>query len=68
MPEEPDTLIEKLRQVAALKAGEQFPDWLIGTSGWGEPLAELCREAADRLEKLEKYQRLEDMIENYPKE
>lgn len=66
MPEEP-TLVEKLRQISQLKSGDQFPRWMtLNGDCWGEPLAEVCKQAADKIEALEKFQRLQDMIDNYP--
>ena len=64
-PMEP-TLVEKLRQISDLKVGQQFPAWMIGIDGWGPNLSDLCKQAADRIEALEKFQRLQDMIDNYP--
>jgi len=65
MPEEP-ALVEKLRHIQGMKPGEYFPEWMGGANGWGPALSELCKQAADRIEALEKFQRLQDMIDNYP--
>lgn len=63
----PMTLVEKLRFVENLKPGDHFPDWMGGYNGWGPPLSQLCKEAADKIEALEKFERLQEMIDNYPK-
>lgn len=52
MNEKPETLIARLRVLGALKTGDPMPEWLGGPNGWGEPLAQLCAEAADEIEFL----------------
>lgn len=44
------SLIQKLRQIEALKAGDAWPEWMNQPGGWGAPLAKLCGDAADALE------------------
>lgn len=47
------TLLEKLRELEQLQAGEHFPQWLMlnGLSGGGG-LREVFKEAADEIERL----------------
>jgi hypothetical protein len=41
--------VRRLRQLAALKAGDLPPDWMPDNA-WAEPLSKLCADAADLIE------------------
>jgi hypothetical protein len=46
------SLKERLRAVAALKPGDELPDWLP-VQNWAPIFSHLCTEAADKIEALE---------------
>ena len=43
-------VVERLRELAACKPGDQIPTWMTTANGWGGPLSELCSAAADLIE------------------
>jgi hypothetical protein len=48
---DPQETLRKLREVAKLKAGDNPPAWFGGANEWGQVIADLCRDAADLLER-----------------
>ena len=49
------TLVEKLRHIGTLKTGDAWPEFLSGSGyywDWGAPLAQLCIDAADEIDRL----------------
>ena len=47
-----DVLI-RLKTVGALKPGDQPPEWMNAAGGsWGNPISQMCREAAEEIERL----------------
>lgn len=51
-PSEPPTLVGKLRAIAALQHGDQFPRWIYEDGSWGTKLSRILNEAADKIEHL----------------
>lgn len=50
-----DQIMQRLRQLQNMKAGEPMPDWMQQEpyDNWGEALSELMRDAANLIERLE---------------
>lgn len=48
----PPTLVEKLRVLGSLRAGDTIPTWLDIPNGWGPALSALANQAADEIERL----------------
>lgn len=46
-------IVERLREISSLNAGEEVPDWICDSNGnWGNGLRVLVTEAADTIERL----------------
>lgn len=56
-PPEPQSLVGKLRAIAALKPGDPLPHWLYGeNNNWAVKFSAMCNEAADDLEQRRRWQ------------
>ena len=50
-----DEILTRLKELAALKTGDPFPQWMggeVADGQWGAALSELCREAVAEIEML----------------
>lgn len=54
MPRTTEELVKHLRELSQMQVGQPYPAWFHGKGykHWGEPIAELAGEAADRIEEL----------------
>jgi hypothetical protein len=55
-------VLKRLRELQHLKVGSPMPSWLPAND-WGNPLSELCGQAADLIESIEQLEkRIDDWL------